>query len=100
MFRQIFPVAAVAAALLLGACSGNDGPAVDPHNQVPFPGSNPVTDPDALSDDLGGPIENAVPQVADPAVDPRCSPLSTDALMPSYRCTVNGVTYVRHLRRH
>ena len=93
---RITKLAGIAAtALLLSACAQDSRPVVDPHNQVPFPGSKPVVNPDAVSDDLGGPIETNVVQIQDPAGDPRCTRLDADTLKPAWRCAHDGVSYVR-----
>lgn len=86
--------AAAATALLLAACAQDTRPIVDPHNQVPFPGSKPVVNSDAISHDLGGPIETNTAQVQEPASDPRCTPLSSGTLKPAWRCVHDGVSYV------
>lgn len=87
-------VGLIAGAALLSACAQDNRHIVDPHNQVPFPGSRPVVNDNALSDDLGGPIETNVVQVQDPARDPACARLDIGTLKPVWRCAHDGVSYV------
>jgi hypothetical protein len=93
MIRALRLTGALAALLALAACA-DTRPVVDPHNQVPFPGSKPVVDPDAVSWDPGGSNEDNLVQTADPAGDPRCTRLAARTLKPAFRCQHDGVSYV------
>ncbi|MBK1666991.1 hypothetical protein CKO28_02900 [Rhodovibrio sodomensis] len=86
-----------AALALLTACADDRRPVIDPHDQVPFPGSNPVSHPNSAVSDwplAQGDIAKPVARVTSPEIDPRCELLDAGSLKPAYLCEVAGNTYV------
>jgi hypothetical protein len=82
---------------LMTACAKDGRQVVDPHDQVPFPGSNSVSHQNSAVSDWPldqGDIVKPVARVTSPEIDPRCELLDSGTLKPAYLCEVAGNTYV------